>query len=72
MIGGWMHRAADAWSRRASARVSELPYQSPVIWPPAMTYRQVRRLAERVLPGVRYRRRLYWRYSLVWHKPGED
>jgi hypothetical protein len=37
-----------------------------------MTYRQVRRLAGRVLPGGRYRRRLYWRYSLVWHKPGED
>src|SRR5512133_3608045 len=26
-------------------------------------------LARRVLPGVRYRRRLLWRYSLVWTKP---
>lgn len=72
MIGNWTHRAADAWSRRANAAPSQIPYQSPVIWPPPLTYRQMRRLAERVLPGVRYRRRLYWRYSLVWRKPGED
>lgn len=26
-------------------------------------------LAQRVLPGVRYRRRLLFRYSLVWTKP---
>jgi 2-polyprenyl-3-methyl-5-hydroxy-6-metoxy-1,4-benzoquinol methylase len=72
MIGSWMHRAADALSRLASAPAAEIAYQSPVVWPPGMTYRQVRRLAGRVLPGGRYRRRLYWRYSLVWHKPGED
>ena len=29
----------------------------------------VRRTARRVLPGVAYRRRLYWRYTLVWQKP---
>ena len=28
-----------------------------------------RELAERVLPGVEYRRRVLWRYTLVWHKP---
>jgi SAM-dependent methyltransferase len=72
IIGNWMHRAAGAWSQGASPRPAAVPYQSPVIWPPAMTYRQVRRLAGRVLPGVRYRRHLYWRYSLVWHKPEED
>jgi ubiquinone/menaquinone biosynthesis C-methylase UbiE len=26
--------------------------------------------ASRLLPGVRYRRRLLWRYSLLWRKPG--
>jgi SAM-dependent methyltransferase len=72
MIGDWMHRAAAAWSRRASPAPAGIAYYSPVIWPPGTTYRQARRLAERILPGVRYRRRLYWRYSLVWHKPGED
>jgi len=72
MIGNWTHRAADAWNRRANAVQSEVRYQSPVIWPPPLTYRQMRQLAERVLPGVRYRRHLYWRYSLVWRKPRES
>jgi hypothetical protein len=26
-------------------------------------------LAQRLLPGVHYRRHLYWRYSLTWSKP---
>jgi len=25
--------------------------------------------ARRLLPGVRYRRHLLWRYSLLWSKP---
>jgi hypothetical protein len=43
--------------------------QSPAIWPPPLTYRDMRRLATDVLPGARYRRHLYWRYSQVWAKP---
>ncbi|HEU5008875.1 MAG TPA: hypothetical protein VFT67_18035 [Jatrophihabitantaceae bacterium] len=39
--------------------MSELPH----------TYRQMRQLAEQVLPAVRFRRHLLWRYSLVWTKP---
>jgi SAM-dependent methyltransferase len=42
---------------------------SPVVWPPPHSYRQIRVLAGQVLPGVRYRRHLLWRYSLVWVKP---
>ena len=37
--------------------------------PPDLTWTQVRRTARRVLPGVRYRRHLLWRYSLIWDKP---
>ena len=37
---------------------------------PGMTWAQARATAERVLPGVRYRRHLLWRYSLRWDKPG--
>ncbi|MQY12171.1 hypothetical protein SRB5_23010 [Streptomyces sp. RB5] len=37
---------------------------------PGMSYARVRAEARRVLPGVRYRRGLLWRYSLVWRKPG--
>jgi SAM-dependent methyltransferase len=42
---------------------------APRAWPPPDTYAQTRRLARRLLPGVRYRRLLLWRYSLVWTKP---
>jgi hypothetical protein len=34
-----------------------------------MTYRDMRLRATDMLPGVRYRHHLYWRYSLVWTKP---
>lgn len=44
-------------------------HPSPVVWPPPHTYRQIRALAEDVLPGVRYRRHLLWRYSLTWTRP---
>lgn len=42
---------------------------APKVWPPPETFRQARRTAARVLPGVRYRRHVLWRYSLVWTKP---
>jgi ubiquinone/menaquinone biosynthesis C-methylase UbiE len=37
---------------------------------PDMTWGQVRATANTLLPGVRYRRHLLWRYSLLWRKPG--
>jgi SAM-dependent methyltransferase len=36
---------------------------------PEMTWAEVRATARRLLPGVRYRRHLLWRYSLLWSKP---
>jgi SAM-dependent methyltransferase len=36
---------------------------------PDLSWREVRALARRVLPGARYRHRLYYRYSVVWTKP---
>ncbi len=36
---------------------------------PEMTWAEVRAAARRLLPGVRYRRHLLWRYSLLWTKP---
>lgn len=36
---------------------------------PDMSWAQVRATAARILPGVRYRRHLLWRYSLCWTKP---
>lgn len=48
------------------------PYRgqaSPTVWPPPETYTSMRRLVRRRLPGAEFRRRLYWRYTLVWVKP---
>jgi SAM-dependent methyltransferase len=36
---------------------------------PQMSWREVRAEAARLLPSVRYRRHLLWRYSLIWRKP---
>ncbi|MGW1026909.1 class I SAM-dependent methyltransferase [Streptomyces sp. NPDC002577] len=34
-----------------------------------MGFAQIVREAQHVLPGARLRRRLFWRYTLVWHRP---
>lgn len=39
--------------------------------PPSLTYAQTREAAASVLPGARYRRRILWRYSLVWDRPAD-
>jgi ubiquinone/menaquinone biosynthesis C-methylase UbiE len=38
---------------------------------PEMTWAEVRTAARGLLPGVRYRRHLLWRYSLLWRKSPE-
>lgn len=43
-------------------------HSAPIVWPPPESYRDMRRIAAEELPGVRFRRRLLWRYSLVWAK----
>jgi 2-polyprenyl-3-methyl-5-hydroxy-6-metoxy-1,4-benzoquinol methylase len=42
---------------------------SPTVWPPPHAYAGMHVLARQALPGVRYRRHLLWRYSLIWTKP---
>ena len=44
-------------------------HSAPMAWPPPATYREVKRISSRVLPGVRYRRHLLGRYSIIWMKP---
>ncbi|MFE9379164.1 class I SAM-dependent methyltransferase [Streptomyces sp. NPDC006855] len=36
--------------------------------PAAMSFAEIVRDARRVLPSARLRRRLFWRYTLVWHR----
>jgi SAM-dependent methyltransferase len=42
---------------------------APTVWPPPETYASMRRIARATLPGASFRRRLLWRYTLVWEKP---
>jgi 2-polyprenyl-3-methyl-5-hydroxy-6-metoxy-1,4-benzoquinol methylase len=42
---------------------------APTLTPARLSYPEIRRLAERVLPGARLRRHLLWRYSIVWSRP---
>ncbi|GAA0391614.1 class I SAM-dependent methyltransferase [Microbispora corallina] len=44
-------------------------HPSPIVWPPPVTYPQMRALAAELLPGSRFRRHLLLRYSLIWRKP---
>jgi SAM-dependent methyltransferase len=41
----------------------------PVVMDPPLTTREVASQAASVLPGVRVRRLLFWRYLLIWQKP---
>ncbi|MEU0405353.1 class I SAM-dependent methyltransferase [Streptomyces sp. NPDC006197] len=36
------------------------------------TLAEIALVARRILPGARIRRRLYWRYTLVWRKPAPN
>ncbi|WP_189549507.1 class I SAM-dependent methyltransferase [Streptomyces lavendofoliae] len=40
--------------------------------PADTSFADVARAARRVLPGARLRRRLFWRYTLVWRQPGTN
>jgi SAM-dependent methyltransferase len=59
VIANLGHRVAKGYWRQPS----------PIVWPPPHSYREIGVLAGEMLPGVRYRRHLLWRYSLVWVKP---
>ena len=43
----------------------------PPLRDPQMTLAEIRETAKKLLPGVRIRRLLLWRYLLVWRKPAQ-
>jgi len=47
-------------------------HAAPTVWPPPHSYAEMAVLAERVLPGVRFRRHVLFRYSLIWTRPRAD
>ncbi|MEV7149872.1 class I SAM-dependent methyltransferase [Streptomyces sp. NPDC093084] len=68
VIGGCALAGAGALrarGRRTGQGPSGMPVENPI-----MNWREVRRATAHLLPGRRYRRRLLWRYTLVWDKPG--
>jgi SAM-dependent methyltransferase len=58
--------------RIRSFRRTYWQHPSPTIWPPPETYASMRQIVGQVLPGARFRRRLFWRYSVVWTKPSAE
>ncbi|WP_188189447.1 class I SAM-dependent methyltransferase [Nonomuraea sp. SYSU D8015] len=59
VVVGTVHRAVKGiWK-----------HSSPTVWPPPVTYAQMRALAAEILPGSQYRRHLLLRYSIIWRKP---
>lgn len=65
-----LHFAGLAQHRYFSSRYGLWKHTAPTVWPPAHTYAEVRRTAQTVLPGVRWKQLAMWRYALVWRKPG--
>lgn len=44
----------------------------PVVMDPPLTTHEVYEQASKVLPGVRVRRLVFWRYLLLWQKPRDE
>ncbi|MEV6538477.1 class I SAM-dependent methyltransferase [Streptomyces sp. NPDC051665] len=59
LVVGWV-------KNRGRRAVSRPVAMTAVTRPPEMTFAEIRREAVRLLPGARSRRRLFWRYTLVW------
>lgn len=59
--------ALGAW--HAARGSAGKPDDAMPTMPPMTTIVEIRAVAAELLPGYRLRRRLFWRYSLVWHRP---
>ncbi|WP_335937888.1 class I SAM-dependent methyltransferase [Streptomyces sp. PTD5-9] len=58
--------AATGWVRNRGRRAPRPVSMTAVTRPAGTTYREIVREARDVLPGAKARRRLFWRYTLVW------
>ncbi|MFJ1866375.1 class I SAM-dependent methyltransferase [Streptomyces sp. NPDC088097] len=61
---------AMAWAKNKGRTAPRPASMTAPTFPAAMCFADVVRDARRVLPGVRVRRRLFWRYTLVWRDGG--
>ncbi|HVM10525.1 MAG TPA: class I SAM-dependent methyltransferase [Acidimicrobiales bacterium] len=65
--------ARDVWDaitiRRHLLMKREWHTTAPIVWPPPLSYDQVRSVTRSVLPTCDVRRVPYFRYSIVWKRP---
>jgi 2-polyprenyl-3-methyl-5-hydroxy-6-metoxy-1,4-benzoquinol methylase len=54
---------ADQWRK---VHHPHWDHPSPTVWPPPHSYREAREASAALLPGSEFKRRLLWRYTLVW------
>jgi SAM-dependent methyltransferase len=59
---------AMAWIKNKGRKSPRPTSMTAPIRPATMTFADIVRDARRALPGARLRRRLFWRYTLVWHQ----
>ncbi|TQK98203.1 methyltransferase family protein [Streptomyces puniciscabiei] len=63
--------ALTGWVKNRGRVASQRPVSMTApVREPEMTFEEIAREARRLLPGARLRRRLFWRYTLVWRAPG--
>ncbi|OXY95539.1 SAM-dependent methyltransferase [Streptomyces diastatochromogenes] len=61
MAAGWLKNRGRTAARPVS--------MTAPVREPEMTFAEIVSEARRLLPGARLRRRLFWRYTLVWRAP---
>ncbi|MEU3523664.1 class I SAM-dependent methyltransferase [Streptomyces sp. NPDC038707] len=61
--------ALTGWAKNHGRPAPRPPSMTAPVRDPRETYAEISRTARHLLPGARLRRRLYWRYTLVWRAP---
>ncbi|MER5616344.1 class I SAM-dependent methyltransferase [Streptomyces sp. NPDC002215] len=59
---------AMAWIKNKGRKATRPASMTAPTRPATMTFADIVRDARQALPGARLRRRLFWRYTLVWHQ----
>ncbi|MFB6872330.1 class I SAM-dependent methyltransferase [Streptomyces sp. NPDC056323] len=59
---------AMAWIKNKGRKAPRPASMTAPTRPATMTFADIVRDARQALPGARLRRRLFWRYTLVWHQ----
>ncbi|GJF24785.1 class I SAM-dependent methyltransferase [Streptomyces sp. HO565] len=60
--------AALGWIKNKGGTACPPASMTAPVRPATMSFPEITREARRVLPGARLRRRLFWRYTLVWRQ----